>query len=78
MIEAEIQVEIRHEEEDLHETKHNFDLVDLYEHDDDGHYSMRDVSTIISSLSPSFFLVRVSRLYLAFCSFELAIWFFLK
>ena len=34
MIEAEIQVEIRHEEEDLHETEQYFDLVDLDEHDD--------------------------------------------
>ena len=35
MTEAEIQAEIRHEEEDLHETEQDFDLVDLDEHDDD-------------------------------------------
>jgi len=29
-----IEIEIQHEEEDLHETEQDFDLVDLGEHDD--------------------------------------------
>ena len=34
MTKAEIEAEIRHKEEDLHETEQDFDLVDLDEHDD--------------------------------------------
>ena len=33
MTEPEVQVEIKHEEEDLHEIEQDFDLVDLDEHD---------------------------------------------
>ena len=40
MTEGEIQAKIRHEEEDLHETEHDFDLVDLDEHDEDEINSM--------------------------------------